>query len=154
MNACVENFSVFADVPSPSWLRPVMTAKAGARTPAQEQLGRRLQPYIASVIAALEDATDSRQAATVEVDAVMKLGALLPADMPVVESYVTSSGSLCFDWDEDPRNQFSIILQAGGRIAYAGYFDGDRVNGSSRFGAALPRDLASTLERWKERNAF
>lgn len=75
--------------------------------------------------------------------------ALLPAEMPPTDPYVSQTGSICFDWDFNPRCQLSIILKDKDQIAYAAYFSGERVHGSSRFSSlGLPEGLAAIAKRW------
>lgn len=57
----------------------------------------------------------------------------------VQEAYTSHQGSTCIDWDDDPKNQFSIIVKDG-RVTYAAYRDGAKVFGvakGSQFMAAL-----------------
>lgn len=151
MNACLtfDSFG-YSQAPSPARCRPAMSAQPSTRAPAQEQRNIRLYEIFESVVDALENDSGTSRMTTGYAE-IMKFAMLLPSDVPVVESYITPSGSLCFDWDHDPSNQLSIMLQAGGRIAYAAYFDGDRVNGSSRFSGKLPDDLAHAVRRWQSR---
>lgn len=74
---------------------------------------------------------------------------LLPAEMPATEAYITPSGSICLDWDEDPRYQLSILLKDKNQIAFAAYFLGEKVHGSTRFTShQLPSIMASVAKRW------
>jgi len=154
MSACVaEDFSVFREPASPARYKPVMRAKQREKTPSQVELEARLEPFVQSVYAALEGAAETGYADKFEIFDVAKLALALPREIPVPDSYVTPTGSLCFDWDEDSKNQLSIVLQSKGRIAYAAYFDGDRMHGSARFGAVLPEDLDLAVKRWSGRSA-
>jgi hypothetical protein len=92
-------------------------------------------------------------------DAVGRLVAMLPSDMPsVAEAYVSESGCLNFDWDEDPENQLSIMLPDENSVAFAAYNEGDRVHGTVRFGARLPEAMAAAVRNWidksRERERF
>lgn len=78
----------------------------------------------------------------------------LPSDLPKVEPYVSAQGSVCFDWDEEPSNALSLLIQSDSRVAFAAYFSGERMHGTVNFDAAvLPRDLLSIINRWAVRNA-
>ncbi|MBL8297524.1 MAG: hypothetical protein JNN30_04160 [Rhodanobacteraceae bacterium] len=77
---------------------------------------------------------------------------LLPDFLPCVEPYVSHAGSLCFDWDENPKFQFSVLLQDRGRVSFAAYFLGEKVNGSSSFSHIdLPESLRFEAQRWRDR---
>lgn len=77
---------------------------------------------------------------------------LLPSEFPVTDPYISESGSICFDWDEDPENQFSILLKEGNKISYAAYFSGEKVNGAADFSRIdLPKSLLESAKRWAER---
>lgn len=78
---------------------------------------------------------------------------LISDRLPVTDAYVSSNGSLCFDWDEDPSWQLSLLLQESGRLAFAAYFRGERVNGSAPFGpySSLPQSIETAISRWTER---
>src|SRR3546814_1686912 len=69
---------------------------------------------------------------------------LLSADVPPTDAYVSEQESICFDWDENCQCQLSVKVQHGGRIAFAAYFNGDRLNGAANFtGAELPAALGA-----------
>lgn len=153
MNACVvEEFSVYREPTSPARFNPVMIARQRTKTPAQIEQDMRTQQFIDSVVEASNEASEVGSALSFEWLDIGKLAALLPRDISVAESYITPTGSVCFDWDEDPKNQLSIVLQPGGRVGYAAYFDGDRTHGSARFGTSLPEDLALAVRRWHRRD--
>lgn len=82
---------------------------------------------------------------------VFRFAVLVPTDVPVPECYYTPEGSICFDWDEDPQNQLSVMLQKSNRIAYAAYRAGERVHGSADFAASLPDELVLAIRKWKQR---
>jgi hypothetical protein len=74
---------------------------------------------------------------------------LLPHDFPVTDPYVSDCGSIALDWDFDPRFQLSIMLKENNQIAFAAYFSGEKVHGSSRFlGHKLPETLANVANQW------
>lgn len=74
---------------------------------------------------------------------------LLPADLPVTDPYISQSGSICLDWDFDSRSQLSVLLKDKNQIAFAAYFSGERVHGSTRFSShELPEVLATVAKRW------
>src|SRR3546814_5160345 len=75
---------------------------------------------------------------------------LLSADVPPTDAYVSEQESICFDWDENCQCQLSVMVQHGGRIAFAAYFNGDRLNGAANFtGAELPAELGAAITRWQ-----
>src|SRR3546814_15236999 len=57
---------------------------------------------------------------------------LLSADVPPTDAYVSEQESICFDWDENCQCQLSVMVQHGGRIAFAAYFNGDRLRSEER----------------------
>ncbi|ATE73827.1 hypothetical protein CNO08_22165 [Lysobacter capsici] len=74
---------------------------------------------------------------------------LLPAELPSTEVYITPNGSICFDWDEDPNHQLSLLLKDKNQIAFAAYFSGEKVHGSTRFAShQLPEIMATVTNRW------
>lgn len=74
---------------------------------------------------------------------------LLPADLPATDPYISETGSICLDWDFYPDCQLSILLKDKNQIAYAAYFLGEKVHGSSRFSSSgLPEGLANAAKRW------
>ena len=78
---------------------------------------------------------------------------LLPIALPATEPTISTFGSICLDWDQDPDNLLSIIIQAGNKIAYAANFSGERFNGSVDFQAGgLSQKLAKPIAQWIERS--
>jgi hypothetical protein len=74
---------------------------------------------------------------------------LLPAELPATEAYISPSGSICFDWDSDPSCQLSILLKDKNQVAFAAYFSGEKVHGSTRFSShELPEIMATVVKRW------
>ena len=74
---------------------------------------------------------------------------LLPADLPDADPYLSNAGSISFDWDEDPSNSLSLMLQPDGRVGFAAYFDGARFSGISTLSAApFRRDVLPLVEAW------
>lgn len=74
---------------------------------------------------------------------------LLPAEMPATDAYISANGSICFDWDGDPSCQLSILLKDKNQIAFAAYFSGEKVHGSTRFSShELPEIMATVAKRW------
>jgi hypothetical protein len=41
----------------------------------------------------------------------------------------TDTGSVCIDWDADPKRQLSLICKRDGTVGFAAYIDGERVRG-------------------------
>lgn len=78
---------------------------------------------------------------------------LLPDEFPATEPRVGRNGSICLDWDRDSGNQFSIMLLAADRIAFAAYFSGEKVNGTADFDVErLPIALSQAALRWIDRS--
>lgn len=78
---------------------------------------------------------------------------LLPQDLPITDPYITESGSICLDWDENPDCQLSVLLKDRGQVAFSAYFSGEKVNGSTRFsGLQLPDSLLAVAKRWASGN--
>lgn len=74
---------------------------------------------------------------------------LLPSEMPLTDPYVSEAGGIDLDWDFDPQCQISIMLKEKGQIAFAAYFSGEKVHGSTRFSSQeLPEILAVVAKRW------
>lgn len=74
---------------------------------------------------------------------------LLPTELPATEAYISANGSICFDWDADPSSQLSILLKDKNQIAFAAYFSGEKVHGSTRFSSnQLPESMATVTKRW------
>lgn len=74
---------------------------------------------------------------------------LLPAEFPATGAYISPSGSICLDWDSNPSCQFSILLKDKNQIAFAAYFSGEKVHGSTRFSShGLPESMAAVAKRW------
>ena len=58
------------------------------------------------------------------------------------DAYVVDSGATCIDWDEDPKNQLSIILKKDGTVAYAAYYHGQQSWGNAKG----PKFMAALLQ--------
>ena len=72
--------------------------------------------------------------------------ALLAAQTPVVGGYVCDSGSYVIDWDEDPKHQLSIGTKPDGRIWFARYDEGVKLNGQYDCdGETLPEEIVQQL---------
>jgi hypothetical protein len=74
---------------------------------------------------------------------------LLPSDLPEIDPYLSNVGSISFDWDEDPSNSLSLMLQPDGRVGFAAYFAGARFSGISTLSAVpFRRDVLPLVQRW------
>lgn len=63
-----------------------------------------------------------------------KLGALLGEfghNDEGQDAYTTEQGSTCIDWDDDPQNQLSVIVNDG-RVTFAAYHHGEKVHGLAK----------------------
>lgn len=101
---------------------------------------------VQSIVEASERGVAPKPAAIENFDALLQL---LPAELPITDPYVTDAGSISLDWDDEPSAQFALLLKDGGQIAFAAYFSGEKVNGSTRFsGLQLPESLLDAAHRW------
>lgn len=125
-------------------------ARPPVASPAEAmKLGRdsRIRSFLVKAIdEAQAGGTEPKLSALENFDAFLRL---LPADLPVTDPYVSESGSICFDWDFDPQCQLSVLLKDKNQIAFAAYFSGEKVHGSTRFSShELPEILATMAKRW------
>lgn len=80
-----------------------------------------------------------------------RLASGLFLEMPPVDAYLSGEGSLCFDWDEEPDNQLSILVGANHRIAFAAYRHGVRSHGHGQMlDAQLPSEVNNALAGWSQ----
>lgn len=125
-------------------------------TPSQRNLLERNDPMIDSMLAAIEQA--GRNGVVVSSQAIWnarRLMQLLPSSMPPTDSYVSVHESICFDWDEDPSCQLSLIVQRGGKLAFSAFFGGDRINGSLAFSPVeLPEEIGRVVQRWVRESRY
>lgn len=131
-------------------LRAAYIAVQAAPTPLQLTVAERNEEIALGFWPALLDAEkEGVQVTARTVENFQRLLALLPASLPYTAPYVSEAGSLCLDWDGNPQNQLSIMIQRNGRIAFAAYFAGERVNGSANFlPDGLPQGLVDSAARW------
>lgn len=156
MSLCeVAEFSVVGVRETPMSQSTRFSAKPSFVTPGQQQLMERNLTMRQSVIEAVAEAEarDAHVALSALANA-QRFLQLLPSNMPATDAYVSRNGSICFDWDDDSRCQISILLQDSERIAFAGYFSGDRVNGAANFSVnELPEELLAAANKWARHRA-
>lgn len=85
---------------------------------------------------------------SISLETLKRVFACLPPGLPETEAYVSHAGSVCLDWDDNPTNTLSLIIKAGGQVAYASYFDGERSFGSFDFSGKLHFSIDRAVERW------
>lgn len=93
-------------------------------------------------------ADDHKVDPTISVDLVKRVFACLPPGLPPTDAYVSHAGSVCMDWDEHPSNSLSLIIKAGGQVAYSAYFDGEATFASVDFSGSLGFACDRAIERW------
>lgn len=66
-----------------------------------------------------------------------------------LEPYVSSHGSVCFDWDDVPNNAMSFMVKNSREIGYSFFFDGECVYGSYIASqSSLPGHVSGLVHRW------
>jgi hypothetical protein len=85
---------------------------------------------------------------SISLDQVKRIFALLPPGLPDVDAYTSHAGSICLDWDANPKNVLSLIIKPYGFIGYACYFDGEKSHGSVFFEGRLGNAIDRAVERW------
>ena len=127
------------------------TAAAPARSPGETLLEARnnvMREFLH--FALLEDDYEPSEGARENFDALIQL---LPPSLPATEPRISSFGSICLDWDMDPDNLLSIMLQANNKITYAANFSGEKAHGSVDFQAGrLPKELLAEVAKWIRRS--
>lgn len=139
---------------TPSVVNPGYSALPPFASPSQSiRLNRDLQMKRYLTLA-IERATDNELTVSQEAyENFSRFLQLLPEGMPVTDPYVTESGSICLDWDDNPQWQLSILLKNQNRVSFAAYFSGEKVNGSADFSRSeLPAQLLATASRWISRD--
>lgn len=147
--AAAHGYTTFLDS-SPIHTRNEASAKNSFVTPSQERELDRQVRFSISVRSAVAEADEAfAMPAASALKNVARFIRLLPDCLPVTDAYISSSGSVSFDWDDDQTWQLSLALQSGSRIAFAAYFAGDKVHGSASFSAEkLPDELVAAIKRW------
>lgn len=148
-DVCNLAYSIYSDQ-SPVWIVQEPTKVPGTIAPAHEALLERNKMMINAASDVIRQSRAGGQPVSLEAEANLpRFMRLLPPQLPCIEPYISPSGSICFDWEDDPDCQLSIMLQAGDRIAFAAYFDGERIHGNSRLPRTeLPQALKAVAERW------
>ena len=59
------------------------------------------------------------------------LAMCLPDDIATPDIYVTPSGDVMFEWFENTRRVFSIMVGSNNKLSYAGLFGSDKFHGNS-----------------------
>lgn len=153
MSLCLagNDYSVHGVMESPLSIAQQISGPRESVTPAQLPLLRRNAQMLNAMNSALDEVRkQGRLIASQTIWNAKRFLQLLPADVPPTDSYVSEQESICFDWDDDSKCQLSVMVQQGGRIAFAAYFAGDRLNGATDFlGAELSSELAAAISRWQ-----
>lgn len=68
----------------------------------------------------------------------------LDSELPLATRAYWHEGSHCIDWDVDPQRQLSIEILADGRVVWAIYLAGERLNGNS----VDTLEFAAAIHRW------
>jgi hypothetical protein len=150
----VADYSPSGAVQAP-WAKRLTYTASQRPTPGQLVNAERNMRIVAHASEAIVHAqSQGQKVSSFGIENFKRLVDLLPAYLPVTEPYVAHTGSVTFDWDEDPQNQLALILQSSGRISFAAYFSGEKVNGSADFnGSSLPQSVVDTAARWNKRRA-
>lgn len=73
--------------------------------------------------------------------------ALLSEHVPLSDCYISDFGTLCCDWDDDPKYQLSLLVSGKGEIAFARYVNGNSSNCAYQpcDGITLPKVISTVL---------
>ena len=90
--------------------------------------GGQITPSEHAVLAATHDVSDYRP---------LIYGDTRPASTAVVpflttednDAYISHHGSICVDWDDDPKRQLSIMVRPDGRVLFAAYVNSEKFHG-------------------------
>ena len=72
---------------------------------------------------------------------------LVPGDIPDPDVAATPQGEIDFDWTFSRDLMLTVSVGENSDIAFAGVFDGDRLNGHERWASVIPEGVANCLER-------
>jgi len=72
---------------------------------------------------------------------------MLPTTIPVPEISIDPDGEFTFEWYDEPRKVFSVIVEKGHRLTYAGLFGDNKVHGNEYFEHELPATILFNLRR-------
>lgn len=149
-------FDVFEAGTSPSFLRyepSVSLLSSPSPAPGYDLSRKRAARGLDLLMDLSESQPDMPLNSSITPPVIAKFLSALPANLPTVEPYVSAQGSVCFDWDDEPSNALSLLLQSDTRLAYAAYFSGERIHGTVNLQTAFPGELLSLINRWAVRNA-
>ncbi len=72
---------------------------------------------------------------------------LLPASVPVPDVTIDPDGEVLFEWYRSPYRVFSVSVGAGGKSAYAGLLEDEKVNGTERISDSFPRTFIEAIKK-------
>ena len=72
---------------------------------------------------------------------------LLPISISSPDVAVDNDGEILFEWDQGPRQVFSVSVGMDGTLTYAGLFGHTKSHGTEHAREALPMDISRCLER-------
>jgi hypothetical protein len=96
------------------------------------------------------DNWDSYGAKAVNFDnylAAWKFWRTLPTTVPIPEISVDPDGEFILEWHNGPRKVFSVIVERGHQLTYAGLFGDNKVYGNEYFEYELPPMILFNLRR-------
>jgi hypothetical protein len=79
--------------------------------------------------------------------AARKFWNILPTTVPIPETSVDPDGEFIFEWYNGPRKIFSVIVEKGHQLTYAGLFGENKVYGNEYFEYELPTTILFNLQR-------
>lgn len=79
---------------------------------------------------------------------------LLPSSGFLPEITVDRDGEILFEWDQGPRQVFSVSIGRDGTLTFAGLFGHNKIHGTEHLSEALPSVIAECLERVSAPHAF
>lgn len=71
----------------------------------------------------------------------------LPSTLPIPDVSVDRDGEICFDWDNGPRQVFTVCVGRDGTLTYAGLFGFNRIHGVEYSGESLPEIVSACVDR-------
>jgi len=100
-----------------------------------------LEALVAACQAAQVDGWDGADARRIEPSTYVyadQFLRLLPSIASLPDIAVDSDGEILFEWDQGPRQVFSVSVGRDGTLTYAGRFGHTKIHGTEHFREALP----------------
>lgn len=79
---------------------------------------------------------------------------LLPHNVLLPDITVDTDGEILFEWDQGPRQVFSVSIGRDGTLTYAGLFGYTKDHGTKHFQEALPSVISDCLARFSSSPAI